>query len=35
MDQFYTQLQMNFISTDILSTNFNVFSNPSVFLYMR
>ena len=34
MDQFYTLLQMNFIiSTDILCTNFNIFNNPSVFIY--
>jgi len=35
VDQFYKLLQMNFIiSADILSTNFNVFNNTSMFLYV-
>jgi hypothetical protein len=33
MDQFYKLIRMNFIIfADILSTNFNVFNNPSLFL---
>jgi hypothetical protein len=35
MDQFYKLLRMNLriiISADVLSTNFNVFNNPSLFL---
>jgi hypothetical protein len=31
-DQFYTQLQTNFIFADMLSENFNIFNNPN-FIY--
>ena len=33
MDNIYTLLQTNFVSADILYTNFNELNNPYMFLY--